>query len=433
MSFGEDHELYEEELTSGCRSLSPIPSDITRTSNEKHPPKFQSQNQQNMSSLLNKFINKDKETENLRKENQSLKDKLKEFEYLIIKGSEEVKRKQNEIASLNTIIDSLKQNTPNAATIDSLHRELEEAKKEMYRIKSESAQAQTKLRVEVQKEKELNVVLKRQLTELQEKFDSISQESKASSEDLQKNFALTSTKYMQLERDYAEARNLLKEMTHDSEVKDATLEHAHEIISKLKEQLEAHASGEIQKKVDEYKSKNKSLKKANKSLKEQLKEAENKVQQFDEVKKELEAAKEEISDLMRSRYEERQQRTAQGNEELMKTVNELKGKVTSLEKENRNLSAMLEESQNKFHQKEKEVVRLQECLRNEEERARNNHRFALRGSQTMSQGNQENLPPLHSRQTSPFKALRMSEGHQRHSHSVGPTENNGSGNTTGMR
>jgi len=406
MSFREDHELYEDELTSGCRSLSPIPSDLTLASTEKHPPKFQSQNQQNMSSLLNKFINKDKETENMRKENQSLKDKLKEFEYLIIKGSEEVKRKQNEIASLNNIIETLKQNTPNAVTIDSLQRQLDEATKEVYRIKSESAQAQTKLRVEVQKEKELNATLKRQLTEIQEKFDSISNENKANSEDLQKSFALTSTKYIQLERDYAEARNLLKEMTHDSEVKDATLEHAHEIISKLKEQLEAltaTGAGSLEEKVKEYKNKCKSLKKNNKTLKDQLKE-------HDEVRKELEHAREEIEDMMRARYEQRVQ--TKGNEELAKSVAELKAKVSSLEKENNSFSTQLVESQNKYHQKEKEVVKLQEDLRKEEERARSESRFSLRGAHTLSQSNnQEALPPLYSRQGSPFKTLsRMSEG-----------------------
>jgi len=420
MSFGEDQETYDEELQTGCRSLSPLPSDVTRTSNELRAQKHQSQNQnqQNMASLLNKFINKDKETENLRKENQSLKDKLKEFEYLIIKGSEEVKRKQGEIASLNSIIDGLKQAIPNAATIDTLQRQLEQSQRELLKIKSESAQAQTKLRIEVQKEKELNTGLSKQVNEMREKLEVILQDSKVNTEDLQKSFSMTSQKYMQLERDFAEARKLVQELQQENEVKNQTLDHAHEVISRLKQEVEEFSGNctAAQSKVKEYKSKNKTLKKSNANLKEQIKAAEPRLKEFDEMKEDLARVREENQSLIRAKIEERMRNNGKMNDQtqeketLQKSIFELKDKVSMLEKENTSLSTRLSETMSKYqdmtsclHEKDKELNKVQEQYKQDLVTFRTN---AARSCQVWSQG-PEAQTNLYSRQGSPFKTANL--------------------------
>ena len=424
MSFGEDQETYDEELQTGCRSLSPLPSDVTRTSNEFRALKHQSQSQsqQNMASLLNKFISKDKETETLRKENQNLKDKLKEFEYLIIKGSEEVKRKQGEIASLNSIVDGLKQAIPNAATVDTLQRQLEQAQRELHKMKSDSAQAQTKLRIEVQKEKEINTGLSKQVAEMKEKLEVILQDSKVNTEDLQKSFSMTSQKYIQLERDFAEARKLVQELQQENEVKNQTLDHAHEVISRLKQEVEdlSGSSTSAQSKVKEYKGKCKTLKKSNANLKEQLKEAEPKLREFDEMKKDLDRMREENQALIRAKIEERMKNNGkmndqnQENEALQKSLSEFKEKVTNLEKENNSLSAKLTETMAKYqdvtlclHEKDKELSKLQEQHKQEVITFRSN---AAKSAQVWNQG-QETQNTQCLRQGSPFKTMNvMSEG-----------------------
>ena len=420
---------YEDGPYSGCRSLSPIRSEFTLTSNDQRL-NTKGHSQQNMTALLNKFIQKDKENEHARKENQELKDKLKEFEYLIIKGSEEVKRKQSEINTLNTIIDKLKQTIPDAVSVDNLQRQLDESQRELHRIKSESAQTQTRLRVELQKEREQNNSLSKQAAETKFKLDDMFKESRGSIDDLQKNFTMTSQKYINLEKDYTEARTLVKELSTDVEVKNQTLDHAHQVISRLKLEVEGLVENNenTQKKVKEYKGKCKSLKKMNETQKLQMKELEERLSDYEDLKDELAQSREDLQELMRARMEDRfklDEKSAskvQENETLQKTVVELKNKIMNLEKEYNEASIQFCETQVKYDhvsasllERDKEVIRLQEELNKEEERFTKElqtfKKQALRSFQALNLGPQDALPPLHSRNASPLKyGARTMEG-----------------------
>lgn len=432
MSFSEDIPIdgYEEDPYSGCRSLSPLPSELTITSNDQRWLKGGKQtqsNQNNMSSLFNKFIQKDKEAESLRKENQELRDKLKEFEYLIIKGSEEVKRKQSEIASLNSIIDTLKQTMPHAASIDHLQRQLDEAQRELTQTRSEAAQTQTKLRVEVQREKEMNLSLSKQVAEMKSRLDIVLQESKGSFDDLQKNFSMTSGKYMQIEKEYNDAKQLLKELTTDNEIKNQTLDQAHEVISKLKQEIEnlVEDNQGLHMKVKEYKGKCKTLKKQNASAKDQMREFDNKMKEIEELQNELSQAREDHKSLMRARIEDRLKvdekriNQSQENETLRANLSELKEQLSKLEQENSDLQSKLSELKVKYDEtssalkeKEKEFDKLHDFVKKEEERNRHELQAfktqTLRSFHALTQGGQEMLPPLHSRQASPLKNFTRS-------------------------
>lgn len=65
-------------------------------------------------------MKKDKEIEMLRYENANLKETVREFEFLIIKASDEVKKKQAEYNDMKLLMDSLKNSSVDLGRVTEL-------------------------------------------------------------------------------------------------------------------------------------------------------------------------------------------------------------------------------------------------------------------------------------------------------------------------
>lgn len=162
------HSLIEARL----KSISPI-----RDTNERSP-------EQQMNTLFNQLSKKDREIESLRVENAKLKDQHKEYEYLIIKASDEVKKKHQEIQDMKSLIDSFKNNTVDLSRVSELQTQLIDAKAQLKNFESHSNQSLIQARVDIQKEKELNHTLHQRIQDLKEEVEKLKKEAKLGADEI---------------------------------------------------------------------------------------------------------------------------------------------------------------------------------------------------------------------------------------------------------
>lgn len=143
---------------------------------------------------------KDKEIEELKKELQNKSEKLSEFEYLIVKASEEVRKKQAEITELKNLVELYRP----------AYEQLPELREHLTTRESEYSKntREIQLRVEVQKEKEHSASLQEAYNQAKSKADS-----------LERQLASLSSKSTKLEKELEELTRLNDQITMDAQVK----------------------------------------------------------------------------------------------------------------------------------------------------------------------------------------------------------------------
>lgn len=155
-----------------------------------------------LSTLLNNMARKDKEIEELQKELAIKTEKVNEFEYLIVKASEEVRRKQQEILELKNQVETLR---VSSEQLPELQQQIEKLSKQQEHAANSR---EIQLRVELQKEKEL-------FSSLQETYN----QAKNKCDSLERQVSNLTNKNAKLEKELEERLKALNELTASEQVK----------------------------------------------------------------------------------------------------------------------------------------------------------------------------------------------------------------------
>ena len=290
-----------------------------------------------ISTLLNTLLKKDKQIEYYKHEIVSRDDKLREFEYLIVKASEEIKKKQGEIINLTAALDNNRasQNANEIAKVPLLQKELANANNELKSVEIQSTTNLIQLKMELQREKEVNSTLQKVIQDSKGHSQSTLQELRISLDSLQKTHAASLHKLHRIETDNNNISKLLEEAKQESSSKDQTIDNAHQIIKKLKLEIEAfnEKGGDLQGKVKKYKNKCRSYKNNNNILNEQLKSLEEKLKIQEIIVQEFNRSKGDLQNLMRNKIEEKNH-FSEEKEHLLNEIVRLENLVKPLKDEN---------------------------------------------------------------------------------------------------
>jgi len=328
---------------------------------------------EHFNSILGQLMKKDREIDAVMAENSKLKDQIREFEYLIVKASEEVKKKQAEITELKAVIDGLNKSSVDLSRVGELQNQLIDAKATIKSLEDKMDHTHMQLRLEVQKEKEINVSLNAKLQEAKAQQEKLMAEAKSTADQLQRSYNALSQRYSKLEQEHENAIAMTKDLESQNSAKDQAIDHAHMIIKKLKDEVDAvKAENEsLQNKVKEYKSKCKTLKKNNLNHVEQIKELEKKAKENEHLRKELERAKEDVHSFIKMRIEDKGKEEI--TTELQRVIESLRAEITTLQNDNSILSRALSEEQLKTKEicselvdKEETITQLTEKFKQEE-------------------------------------------------------------------
>lgn len=155
-----------------------------------------------MHSSLPILMKKDKEIEDLQMELRNKNEKINEFEYLIVKASEEVRKKHNEMNELKN------QLTQYRAAYDQLPQLQEQLERTNINNSYQKSSKEIQLRVELQKEKELS-------SSLQE----ICNQERARCENLERQLTALINKSAKFETEIGNLHQKIERMENEDKVK----------------------------------------------------------------------------------------------------------------------------------------------------------------------------------------------------------------------